>query len=571
MSLVFAYDTYYLIMLHMVSIFALVLVNGAIWFRAKKSSLLYAYLSVQGILLLWMMSKVLKTVAPTVELKTTFVVCQYVGVCFLGEVFLVFAVLFAKRKMMPARLIALLSVPPVVFLTALATNQRHMLFYSSFDFWGDSFGPMFYVQQAYNYILIAVGIGLCAKAFGREFGERRIRWMLFSAAILVPLFVNAVYIFGHFRQVFGFSPPCDITPISSNISLMMFALATFRFRFFDDVKIARRTALADLKDGILLVDTGGRIVDYNRTFSALYETGALGAVGALGEAPLTRFGATAFLGLPIRPFDETYETAEGSQFRAVCREVTTKDALRGFSLKFSDLTLVHAIKKRLETENARLTASNRELETHAETVRNLAIAKTRNAIASEVHDLLGHSIVVVISLLEVARLSSGETGHRVDGYLDKACQILTECIRENAFLEQNEKAEQGPGLISVLEDLARNASAPGTRVELSASGDVRRLPQSHENVVFKLCREGITNAIRHGGADRIDLILRYLSELLEVYVIDNGRGAAQINKGMGIKGLEESIEPLGGALSYGSFDGGGFRLYASLPLELSHS
>jgi len=55
---------------------------------------------------------------------------------------------------------------------------------------------------------------------------------------------------------------------------MLFALAIFRYRFFDDIKIARRKALASIPDAILLLDADEQIIDFNDTFKRLFEGGS---------------------------------------------------------------------------------------------------------------------------------------------------------------------------------------------------------------------------------------------------------------------------------------------------------
>lgn len=575
MSLTFAYDTYYLIFLHVFSIFVLLFVNFSIWMKAKKIPLLYAYLAVQGILLLWMTAKIFKTVAPDSELKFFFVVCQYLGVCFLGEVFLIFAYLYAMGKLPAVPYIILMAVPPLVFLLVLITNPYHLLFYSHFDFWGDRFGPVFYVHQAYNYILILAGMLLCAKNFRRQFGEERVRAFLFSIAILVPIIANMLYVFDGFEAVFGFQPPCDITPISCNISLMMFALATFKFRLFDDIRIARRDALALIPDGILLLDNRYRIADFNETFKNMYENGGLhdktgkGVICRLPvNAPIALYERAAFIPEDIQPCDRTYEAENGCCYRVVCQHITANDRFCGISLRFVDLTLKQAILFKMESRNSELSAFSEKLKEQAHIIKNLVISRTRNYIAGEVHDALGHSVVLVISLLEVARISLGKPGFDLSSCISRARAILQDCLKRSSILGQPDMAAAKDCLADRLNRLMEEIKPASVEVELTVPRHIPHLPQEYESTIFNLCRESITNAIRHGKADKINIILRLLSRDLEVYVIDNGAGCGEIKKGMGITGMEKRLAALGGCrLQYGSMGGHGFFLQALIPIK----
>lgn len=574
MDLTFAFDTYYLILLHISSIFILLFVNFSIWLKAKKIPLLYSYIAVQGILLFWMISKVFKTVAPDVSLKFFFVLCQYAVVCFLGEAFFIFAFLYAKGRLPAKKYIILMALPAVAFLVILATNPYHLLFYSHFDFWSDSFGPAFYIHQAYSYTLISLGMLLCVGNHRRQFGEKRAQSLLLAAAIAIPLIANVIYVFGWFRRIFGFSPPCDITPISCNISLMVFALATFKYRFFDEIRVARRHALATIPDGILLIDSRRRVVDFNDTFKNMAEGGGLHPKDDSGifrkpdvKLSFAAYEMAPFLRAHIAPCDTSYEAENGSFYRLICRDVLKKNRACGSSVRVVDLTLTQAILSKMEEKNQRLTVLNQDLNERKEMIRSLAVARTRNFIAGEAHDILGHSVVLVISMLEVARYSLGKDGFDFGRCIARCEELLYDCLRRISLVGRSGGDVSQSSLADRLTKLSNDVRPAAVDVDIWISGDVGMLSGEREDAVFKLCREGVTNAIRHGKAGKINIILRVRSARAEVYVIDNGAGCGKLVKGMGITGMERRLNLLGGSLTCGELDGCGFCLQAELPVR----
>lgn len=571
MDLLFAQESYYLIALHAVSVFILVAVNFAIWLNAKKIPLLYAYMSVQMILLLWMTAKILKTVAPDLQIKFLFVVIQYTGVVFLGVLFFRFAYLYATGRLPKKRTVGLLCIVPSFSLLALITNPYHLLFYSRFDFWGDSFGPLFYVHQAYSYVLLCAGIALCSRYFFRQFGPKRTQAFLFSAAILVPLAANVIYVFSWTQALFGFSPPCDITPISCNLSLAMFALAVFRYRFFDDVKIARRTALDALPDGILILGRDGQTADYNETFKSMYLDGLLDSADEklfpafpAAASPLKR--GQAGLMLPQEPRDVVYQSVGGRYIRLIFRTVEVKMRPRGCAFQFSDDTDRQALLKETMEKNRELITLNGSLQRQAALQSELTLARTRNYIARELHDVLGHSVVLVLSLLEAARLSVGKNNAESRGLIARARLTLEECGKKSP-LKGPLTALGGSRLERELEAMIREVRSTALEVELTVTGPLPPLSLAGAEAAYKLCREGVTNAIRHGGAKRIDIVLRGQQQLLEVFLIDNGRGCGQVRKGMGLTGMEERLRAVGGEFDFGPMEGCGFRLYAGIPVR----
>ncbi len=574
MTLTFAYETYYIIFWHIISVFILLAFNYAIWLKAKKIPLLYSYLAVQGIILLWMVTKIFKTIAPNAQLKFFFVVCQYTGVCFLGVVFFNFAYLYARRRQLQFRYLIPLAVPSVLFLFTVATNPWHYLFYSHFDFWGDSFGPVFYLHQAYNYALIFAGLILCAQNFTEQFEEKRIQAGLFAVAILVPIAANTLYLFDWFELVFRFEPPFDITPITCNISLLLFGFATYKYRFFDDVKIARREALSLIPEGILLLDENKRIVDYNLTFKNMYENEL--AHLPCGYGPIQKASDQQTLGLyekagfiadDLCPSDQTYRMLGDRCYRVICRPIDPCDRLRGYSLRLIDVTLQHMILSRVESKNQELAALNQRLEEQALLTKKLAVARTRNYIGGEVHDILGHSVILVITLLEVSSLSLGKQSMKYDKCLDQAITLLQDCLKKlkNSILEEPNSTSRQHSLIERLNVLMREAAPTAIAIELTMTGHLYPLPKPYEDALFKTVREGITNAVRHGRADKINIILRFQADNIECYVIDNGAGCQDIKKGQGLTGMEQRVLALNGSFLCGSFDGQGFCVQAVLP------
>lgn len=548
LTLTFAYESYYIILWHIFSVFILLTLNFGIWLKAKKIPLLYSYLAVQGIIFMWMISKIFKTIAPNTDLKFFFVVCQYAGVCFLGIVFFNFAFLYAKRRMLALRYMLPLAVPSVLFLLTVATNPWHYLFYSHFDFWGDSFGPAFYLHQAYNYALILAGLILCAKNFTKQFEEKRMQAMLFAVAILVPIAANILYLFDWFELVFCFEPPFDITPITCNISLLLFVLATYKYRFFDDVKIARREALSRIPEGILLLDENKRIIDYNLTFMHMYEK-------------------SSFIADDLRPGDQIYRLANDLSCRIICRPINSRGRLLGYSLRMIDVTLQHAILSQMESKNRELAAINRRLEEQVLLTKKLSIARTRNFISGEVHDILGHSVILVITSLEVSRLSPGKQSLKYDTFLDQAQTLLEDCLKKlkNSILEEPDSMSHQHSLIERLYLLKQEAALAAIVIELTVTGHLYPLPKPYEEALFKTVREGITNAVRHGRADKITIILRFLTDHIECYVIDNGTGCPDIKKGLGLTGMEKRLHLLNGSFSCSSYDDQGFCVQVVLP------
>lgn len=84
--------------------------------------------------------------------------------------------------------------------------------------------------------------------------------------------------------------------------------------------------------------------------------------------------------------------------------------------------------------------------------------------------------------------------------------------------------------------------------------------------IYSSFRELITNSVRYSGADRIDVIIKFLGTSMELYVFDNGKGCAEIKVHDGLRGITERTESLGGTAEFRSGEGIGFTAVIKIPI-----
>jgi signal transduction histidine kinase len=107
-------------------------------------------------------------------------------------------------------------------------------------------------------------------------------------------------------------------------------------------------------------------------------------------------------------------------------------------------------------------------------------------------------------------------------------------------------------------------------VDLKVTGDRRPLPAALELTAYRIVQEGITNALRHAHASRLEVWVSYLPDALELTIRDNGEGvsedAVRASTGHGLIGMRERVALFGGELEAGSSELGGFIVRSRLPL-----
>jgi len=127
-----------------------------------------------------------------------------------------------------------------------------------------------------------------------------------------------------------------------------------------------------------------------------------------------------------------------------------------------------------------------------------------------------------------------------------------------------------PGL-SELGLLVERVTATGLPVELRVSGEPRPLPPGADLAAYRVVQEGLTNVLRHAGQATAAVSVRWDGQL-EITVSDDGSGAGPASPGdaagpgRGLLGLRERLGLYGGELTAGPHPGGGWRVWAVLPL-----
>ena len=216
----------------------------------------------------------------------------------------------------------------------------------------------------------------------------------------------------------------------------------------------------------------------------------------------------------------------------------------------------------------------RQAEDLAEHAR-VAIAEERARIARELHDVVAHSVSTIVVQAGAERLAvqAGRNNGTEDvlaGIERTGREALGEMRRLLGMLRRDDEeialAPQ-PSLRHVAA-LVRRTQAAGLPVDVVVEGERVRLPPGVDVSAFRIVQEALTNALKHSGASRAHVVLRYEPDGLEVEVADDGTGGTTGDgTGHGLVGMRERVAVYGGELEAGPADAGGWRLRARLPLR----
>ena len=201
-----------------------------------------------------------------------------------------------------------------------------------------------------------------------------------------------------------------------------------------------------------------------------------------------------------------------------------------------------------------------------------AVADERARIARELHDLVAHSMGVIVIQSQAGQRAldaDPEATRRALAAIENSGrQGLAEMRRLLCLLTSRDQGSVAPQpSLRGLEELVGRVRAAGVPVHLEVSGDLTMLPAGVDLAAYRIVQEALTNVLKHAGPATVNIDIRHCGNTLEVEICDDGRGAGQPGRGHGQVGMRERATLYGGAVETGALPGGGYRVRARLAVE----
>ena len=327
-------------------------------------------------------------------------------------------------------------------------------------------------------------------------------------------------------------------------------LARRRYRFAAPASLWVLCAALSFADGNLIPFT-----------SSVFAAGLVAAflLGNLRDAAQGRLGlAVVVAGAAIIVFNDPEHTGGEFVFIPAMFSIAW---VAGFALRERGEQVAAAAARAAEAERA------------AEAAARMAVAEERARIARELHDVVAHSMSVMVLQVGAVRHSlhgtHAEDGEALEEVERTGRAALTEMRRLLGAMRRDDDEVDlapAPGLDG-LESLLASVRSAGLDVDLHVDGERVPLPRGLDLSAYRIVQEGLTNALKHARASHADVSLRFGRDDIEIEVRDDGTGAPAVgDPGYGLVGVRERVKIYGGEMSAGAENGGGFVLSARLPL-----
>jgi signal transduction histidine kinase len=207
-----------------------------------------------------------------------------------------------------------------------------------------------------------------------------------------------------------------------------------------------------------------------------------------------------------------------------------------------------------------------------------AVADERARIARELHDVVAHSMgVMVVQAQGAQRIMETDLGGAREALKAIALtgrEALDEMHRMVGLLRRPEEGSDlrpQPGL-SQLDRLVDQARKTGLQLAVEVTGAVRPLPAGLDLAAFRIIQEALTNCRKYANGAPARLLVHYAEHVLDIVVVNDGplhiaTGDSMGGSGHGLVGMKERVALYGGQFSAGPRPEGGYSVHASLPLD----
>jgi signal transduction histidine kinase len=206
------------------------------------------------------------------------------------------------------------------------------------------------------------------------------------------------------------------------------------------------------------------------------------------------------------------------------------------------------------------------------------VAEERTRLAHELHDSVGHTLTMMV-------VQAGAGGHVYERDPEFAKQALAnieqsgrtalgELDRILGILREDDAVERAPrpGL-SKVPVLVEDLSSAGLPVELRLEGSTGDVPGETSRSAYRIVQEALTNVLKHAGNVPTSITIHRGAGAVEIEVLNDPAPSGAVGTmngeggGRGLIGIEERVAMLGGSVEHGHRPGGGFRVWARLPID----
>jgi PAS domain S-box-containing protein len=518
--------TPYVIPVILASVFALWIAAYGWQRRTARNTLLLTALSLA--LTEWLSFYALQISGANLATKVLFGEIKYIGVATTPLAWLFFAIQFADQgDLKPKRrLLFLISLIPAITSLLSVTTRWHGLFWSNpalvvadgFSDFSVDYGPWYWVHVSYSYLLILAGTVIVFRSVRQRQGLHRNQAIALIASVLAPWFGNILY-FSGYNPI----PYLDLTPFAFTITVALLTWAIIGFRLVELAPIARTLIIEEMKDGMLVIDALGRVVDINPAAGQMIRTTA---PKAIGKPLATLLDQWPNLLERYRYVMDTLEEFPIGDGRWIELRISPLHDRRGQFL--GRVIVLRDTTTRKETENALSAALEQAQE--ANRLKSQLLARVSHELRTPLGGILGFAELLQLNTFGDLNDKQKEATDEIIGSANELTGIIEQLISQ-AQLEAESLTLQNSWfaikniLRRVDERFSAAANAKGLRFHIDLAPDFPEPIYGDERRVEQILSNLVGNAVKFTEQGQVDVrVCRVETGMWLMEVADTGPG-----------------------------------------------
>ncbi len=550
----------------------------------RRNVILSSFLICQFLILIWSAGQLFENISAEYNLderiKWLSTVIKYTAISYVGVSWFNFCFYYSKNITKLNKNLTKLYIIPIILNIFLITNKYHNLYFYNYNITYKEYGIVFWIHSIISYLFLFTSIVLLLKLIFKLKGRNKIHYVLLVLSVSLPLLLNILHTFniGNFDS--------DVTGISFTISFFFFYVAVFKYRFLNLIPIAYKNIFENFPHLVITLDINNNIVYINKNVKIFFSdfinndlTNIQILISFLKEKVILDYESEQIIdAIKCNKFIKgELKYADNSKTFIVEIDPLYKKELVGKIITFSDISIYKALlddnlakTKKLEMQSQELLETNKQLSESASMREELSLIKERNRIAGELHDNIGHSFTILKTLLEICRITIDSDPSITKDKITEAisvCKIGLQNLRGSIY-NLSVNVSDINDLIKELKKLSLQYSVINIYVNLYYNNFIKILDQKYVYMIYKLCEESLTNALRHGNAKNVIIILEYRDCCIKILIKDDGVGCSNIINGMGLSFMTQRINELGGSITFTSSINAGFNINVQIPFEV---
>ncbi len=216
-----------------------------------------------------------------------------------------------------------------------------------------------------------------------------------------------------------------------------------------------------------------------------------------------------------------------------------------------------------------LTNANLAFQDHAEYVESESATRERNRITRELHDVTAYALTNIAMTMNAAKVLLAEDPGELPQLFETTRQQAEDALQETRktlYLLRSAEDRRQEGLHAFVHLARQFRQATGVEVQINYGNLPFSLGREVDAMIYRLIQQGLTNAFRHGKADEVRVNLWRADDEIRVTISDNGSGGEEMQEGIGLQGMRERLDTVGGGIETRASPYG-FVLRAMIPVE----